>query len=370
MRLTARGFGAIGITLVTLVTIAVLGESALGPLAAVGVSCLLCAVLVMLIFGKKITHLVLFPVDRAHRNEEILLNWEARKTGVLPRRVRMHTTQGSGAEMRVHGFSRKQLHAMSWRNSRRGTLSVLGIDETVRDPLHLVKRSLRYHVQASMTVWPARWELSRALLTASWDNPEYESAERGQDAGVRSLRHYVAGDDPRHVHWSASAHHGELIVAERNKDTDPRVLVVLDTQVTPVVLDFAADAACSLIAMLSQQGAQWVLAAGESVAQSSKRRPLDNHGGDLEEAFDVLSAVRTGEFSLQNTLDTYQRMMRVVITPRALGDLSLDKGDVVVWLHAGDTSGAPDTDSHLVVLWDVRFSFQDAWESAVSPDSN
>lgn len=364
MRPTTRGYGALGITLATLLLASVLGNSTLWPLTALGASCLICSIATMALFGKKASHKVRFSADCAHRNETISLTWEATKSGALSRQLRLHTTQGSGVKLRMHGFSKKETHVMLLTKSQRGTLSVLGIDERIHDPLQLVKRSRHHTPQATMTVWPAKWDLSKGVLRSSWERPEFESPAHGQDAGVRSLREYVTGDDPRYLHWKASARHGSLVVAERTKDTDPRVLVVLDTQTTQSMLDFGADAACSVVAMLSREGAKWNLLAGEVVVESSHTSTYGHYSSDLDEAFDALAMVSPSDCSLQDILDGVKRKQRIVITSRATMIDALDGVDVVVLLHNGDGS-VPQSDSVLVVEWDVRCSFQEAWEQVV-----
>jgi uncharacterized protein (DUF58 family) len=364
MRPTARGYGAIGITLATLLLGAVLGNATLWPLTALGVSCLICSIVTMLLFSRKASHNVSFSADRAHRNEKISLTWEAAKSGVLPRQLRMHTTQGSGVKLRIHGFSKKESHEMIFTKSQRGTLSVTSIDETIHDPLQLIKRARRHTPQAAMTVWPARWDLSKGVLRSSWERPEFESPSHGPDAGVRSLRGYVTGDDPRHLNWKASARYGSLIVAERTKDTDPRVLVVLDTQMTQSMLDFGADAACSIVDMLSREGAQWNLLAGEVSVESSQTSSYGRYSSDLDEAFDALAMSGPSDCSLQDILDGVKRTQRIVITTRSSEIDALDGVDVVVLLHNGGGTTLR-SDSVLVVEWDVRRSFQEAWEQTV-----
>ena len=366
MRPTARGYGALGITLATLLLASVLGNSTLWPLTALGASCLICSIATMALFGKKASHKVQFSADCAHRNEKISLTWEATKSGALSRQLRLRTTQGSGVKLRMHGFSKKETHVMLLTKSRRGKLSVLGIDETIHDPLQLVKRFRRHTPQAAMTVWPARWDLSKGVLRSSWERPEFESPAQGQDAGVRSLREYVTGDDPRYLHWKASARHGSLVVAERTKDTDPRVLVVLDTQMTQSMLDFGADAACSLIDMLSREGAQWNLLAGEVVVESSHTSTYGRYSSDLDEAFDALAMVSPSVCALQDILDGVKREQRIVITERSSEIAALDGVDVFVLLHNGQDRKTKQSDSVLVVEWDVLCSFQEAWEQAVT----
>jgi hypothetical protein len=130
------------------------------------------------------------------------------------------------------------------------------------------------------------------------------------------------------------------------------------------MLDFGADAACSIIDMLSREGAQWNLLAGEMSVQSSQTSSYGRYSSDLDTAFDALAMAGPSDCSLQDILDGVKRTQRIVITTRASEIDALDGVDVVVLLHNG--SGSPmRSDSVLVVEWDVRRSFQEAWEQTV-----
>jgi uncharacterized protein (DUF58 family) len=54
-------------------------------------------------------------------------------------------------------------------------------------------------------------------------------AARGEGTDFESLREYVAGDDPRHVDWHASARRGRVIVRQHQTERHHTVVIALDT---------------------------------------------------------------------------------------------------------------------------------------------
>jgi uncharacterized protein (DUF58 family) len=76
---------------------------------------------------------------------------------------------------------------------------------------------------------------------------------RGEGTEFESLREYVAGDDPRHVDWHASARRGRLIVRQHQTERHHTVMIAIDTgrlmagriEATSK-LDWAIDCALSL----------------------------------------------------------------------------------------------------------------------------
>ena len=54
-------------------------------------------------------------------------------------------------------------------------------------------------------------------------------AARGEGTEFESLREYVAGDDPRHVDWHASARRGRFIVRQHQTERHHTVMIAIDT---------------------------------------------------------------------------------------------------------------------------------------------
>lgn len=88
----------------------------------------------------------------------------------------------------------------------------------------------------------------------------------------RSLREYVVGDEPRHVHWKSTARTGQLMVREFTDPHRPRLVVVLDDRagvLTPAMFEEAVEVAASLCAAARAAGHDVRLSAPGAAAADS-----------------------------------------------------------------------------------------------------
>jgi len=115
----------------------------------------------------------------------------------------------------------------------RGRVTFGDIFIRVTGPLGLLWRSLRAAADEEIKVYPSlapmRYQdlatyrrISRqwGIRTASW---------RGEGREFESLREYIEGDDPRKIHWKASARQDRPIVQEYQPEKNQIVMVLLDT---------------------------------------------------------------------------------------------------------------------------------------------
>jgi len=84
---------------------------------------------------------------------------------------------------------------------------------------------------------------------------------RGEGTEFESLREYVAGDDPRHVDWHASARRGRLVVRQHQTERRHTVMIAVDTgrlmagQIdASSKLDYAIDCAVALARASKEYG--------------------------------------------------------------------------------------------------------------------
>lgn len=80
-----------------------------------------------------------------------------------------------------------------------------------------------------------------------------------------SLREYVAGDDPRHIHWRSTARTGNLVVKEHVDSSQPRTTVALDTKRetwSNEAFEEAVEVAASLAASCQRRGDPLALVLG------------------------------------------------------------------------------------------------------------
>lgn len=115
----------------------------------------------------------------------------------------------------------------------RGKVAFGDIFLRITGPLGLLSRSLRVAAAEQIKVYPSlaplRYQdlatyrrISRrwGTRTAGW---------RGEGREFESLREYMEGDDPRKIHWKASARQDRPIVQEYQPEKNQIVMVLLDT---------------------------------------------------------------------------------------------------------------------------------------------
>jgi uncharacterized protein (DUF58 family) len=123
--------------------------------------------------------------------------------------------------------------------------------------LGLVQRRVLLDGGEPLAVYPD----TTRFLRAEGLNPRYllsvlgvkEAVRRGEGTEFDSLRDYVAGDDPRHIHWAASARRGRPVVRRNRHEHNHDVVVAVDCSRLMgsrvgerTKLDHAVDAALAL----------------------------------------------------------------------------------------------------------------------------
>lgn len=126
--------------------------------------------------------------------------------------------------------------------------------------LGLVQRRMILDSEESLAVYPD----TTRFLRAETLNPQRllsalgvkESIRRGEGMEFDSLRDYVAGDDPRHIYWPASARRGRPVVRRNRHERNHSIIIALDcsrlmgSRVDDrSKLDHAVDAALALAYM-------------------------------------------------------------------------------------------------------------------------
>jgi uncharacterized protein (DUF58 family) len=109
----------------------------------------------------------------------------------------------------------------------RGRERLPALRVTTRFPFGLFAKSAPVAVGAEIVVYPAL----RAVPSEIWRRAQgtiFASSRRaGRGHGLRNLREYRAGDDPRLIHWRLSAKRRALVVRELEEETTLDARVVL-----------------------------------------------------------------------------------------------------------------------------------------------
>lgn len=135
------------------------------------------------------------------------------------------------AELEV-GPHESQSLAYTLKPSRRGRFEFGRVAVRVRSRLGLVWRETLAGETSSVKVYPnvrrAREAELKALGARSLVAAQRRAAWRGEGRDFESLREYVAGDELRHVSWSATARRGRLTTRQYQIERDQTVLIALD----------------------------------------------------------------------------------------------------------------------------------------------
>ena len=196
-----------------------------------------------------------------------------------------------------------------------------------RSPLGFFRRRLRFGDGEVARIYP---DVSRFLRPEALD-PRLIFAvlgvrprrERGEGTEFESLRDYVPGDDPRRVHWAASARRGRPVTRLTQHERHHTVVVAIDASRLMASrvdertkLDFAADAGLALAygALVSGDRCGMALFDHEVRGYLMPR----SHRRDLGLFVDFLRTAepRLGEanfLSLSGVLATRQRQRALVV---------------------------------------------------------
>ncbi len=132
----------------------------------------------------------------------------------------------------------------------RGEPYIGPLDLIASDAFGLIELRQRLDNGVRTTVRPALMQLAALRANAGFDpsadlQPERTLSQTGDE--FYALRPYVPGDEPRRVHWKASARSDDLVVRQDERPRSGRVTVVLDTTRSAYGEDPAEfDRACSV----------------------------------------------------------------------------------------------------------------------------
>ncbi len=119
------------------------------------------------------------------------------------------------------------------RPLRRGRWPLGPLLTTRVDLFGLVSATQELGDPTSVAVWPRTVELPVRGTRAFGEHERSASGARLASSDDTVLREYVAGDDPRRVHWVSAARHGQLMVRVDESAGLPPVTVLLDRGLLP-----------------------------------------------------------------------------------------------------------------------------------------
>jgi uncharacterized protein (DUF58 family) len=190
--------------------------------------------------------------DRVARGQAALLRVDVRNEGrwrtppghltetVRDRLVRTRLRSlPAGGSLRTHA-------AVPGLPRGRHALPGMGVERS--DPLDLLRRHGRLTGASALWVHPVPTPLPTAASRSLPHSAPLGTGRLLGDEEMLALRDYQPGDDPRTVHWRATAHSGHLMVIERSGAARGRTVVLLDPRSRGPEPDLAFETATDLAA--------------------------------------------------------------------------------------------------------------------------
>jgi uncharacterized protein (DUF58 family) len=157
--------------------------------------------------------------------------------------------------------------AYTLKPTRRGRFEFGRVAVRSRSRLGLVWREGQAGEPSAVKVYPnirrAREAELKALGARSLVAAQRRAAWRGEGRDFESLREYVAGDELRHISWSATARRGRLMTRQYQIERDQTILIALDAGRlmtarigTETKFDTAIHAALTLMSAARRAGDQ------------------------------------------------------------------------------------------------------------------
>ncbi|MEM7245777.1 MAG: DUF58 domain-containing protein [Acidobacteriota bacterium] len=132
------------------------------------------------------------------------------------------------------------------------------------DPAGLFRRATVLPDQAEFTVFPKVHHVEGLLRLGGLPSltvQEVSAGRSGQSHLYLGVREHVAGDDPRRIHWPASARTGKLMQREHEVDLVPYLTLFLDLESRhragtgrKSTLEYVVRAGSSILATASREG--------------------------------------------------------------------------------------------------------------------
>ena len=141
---------------------------------------------------------------------------------------------------------------------RRGRHRLAGVRLSTRFPFGIFVKAGRVALDEEVLVFPAVGPPPDHLLRQAGGAGAAPSRRRGRGSDLYNLRDYVAGDDPRLIHWRSSAKTAVLTVRELEAETALDTRIVLDGAgaADEALLERGLSDAASVAAHLVRGGAR------------------------------------------------------------------------------------------------------------------
>lgn len=143
--------------------------------------------------------------------------------------------QADGRALRLRAGERRTLE-LTLRCERWGAYSAWLLRLRRYDRLRLVADEQEVSLSAPLRVYPGAEALRALARPLETQESVGDQVARAKGGGIElaELRPFVAGDEPRHVNWRATARLGQLVVNDLHPERNTAVVLLLDTFVDVV----------------------------------------------------------------------------------------------------------------------------------------
>jgi uncharacterized protein (DUF58 family) len=111
---------------------------------------------------------------------------------------------------------------------RRGYVSLSGFRIATRYPFGMIEKWRMLPAEEEILVYPELVRADELDEGANNMGADAPTVRHGSGSDVAGLRHYMAGDAARSIHWRRTAALGRVVVFEMHSDASARVTIVLD----------------------------------------------------------------------------------------------------------------------------------------------
>ena len=287
IRLTGRGLGVLGASIVLAAAGVVLGYPVLIGIAAAAFGAVLAAVIVATRRPHVLVSRAVYP-DRVQRGRRALARLRVHNTGsrwqsgfTALDRVGTGTRTVTVRALPPGGDA---VHHYDLPTDVRGRHEIGPLAVHRADPLGLGRSRLTEGDTATLWVHPRVYPIRAFTAGLPRHHHEGRTTERslGGSLDLREVREYVPGDEIRHVHWKATARTGALMVRDYIDPNQPRFTVLLDSRPGEHV-ESAVDLAASLAVAAAGEGHRCRL-----VTSCGVDLPTSGTPGAVRELLDLL----------------------------------------------------------------------------------
>ena len=251
--------------------------------------------------------------DRVSVGDDVDVGLVARNSGGVAtgRQIIIEAFDGALVSVPLPGLRAGAETTVLWDapTDRRGRYRLGPARITKADPCRLMQRNVGQTGVDELWVQPRVVQVPLFVggLAKDADGPTFDHSPAG-DVAFHALREYQTGDDPRHVHWMATARAGTMMVRHYVDNRQPYVTVVLDVDAGSWADDAEFDIGVSIAASIGASALEraqpvTVFAGGTQLVgsqrQSTRQLLLDDLTlVDMVEQFalpDAMGPLITGE---------------------------------------------------------------------------